>query len=552
METLLKCNTSFKGWKCWGFLVSSVPETEGGENNSKNAPAPTNPENTKQKRRRSRVSLLASALARWGKMQVRMEKRRQSKRGSVHYSVRLVSSTKKFTPYSVETAAGEQISFCSNTVSGSWINLRLDTDALAASLKLESANRFHPGRGVGPATFIHKKKKRDRNVQPEFFFWIPQLATGVRRSRSRAELTSPLVEAVRRKRSQVRRRSYAQQRRGQEAVEQADPGSVQAQVGRYSHSHVEQQEHGREQQERCPRAQERLRGPTEGAGCARRSGRLLQKSSAVAHMDGRAAQGQGQHGNRQHLGRVEDPALAYLAVRHVLQKGGEVRQEEDEEDGGEPQDGGGERVERRSGRGSGGTRPVSDCADVVQSSQTQDGPLEGAVELSEDLNQQTYMKPGEPQSQDGQGASGKVQGADAEGHGGVHDGQRNAENPQEALGDGGPPPEEQQIPVQPTLDAQAEQDGEDEQLHGVRARVTPGPLRPLAERPAKPTELEKQTNTRETRSVKHVRSGRSSVCFLSWFGPQQTLILIFSFVLVRRAWSGQPEPGGAFGAGMRK
>lgn len=83
---------------------------------------------------------------------------------------------------------------------------------------------------------------------------------------------------------------------------------------------------------------------------------------------------------------------------------------------------------------------------MVQSTQTQDGPLEKAVDLSEDLNQQTHMEPGELHSQESEGAFGKVEGAEAEGQRGVNHSQGNAENSQEAFGDV-VPLEKHQIPV---------------------------------------------------------------------------------------------------------
>lgn len=271
----------------------------------------------------------------------------------------------------------------------------------------------------------------------------------------------------------------AQHRRNQEAVEQADPGSIQTQVCRDPHR--EQEERGQEQQERGPRAQQRLCGLANPAWEAALRCRLLaraktpQESSAGAEVERRTAQGQGEHGNLQQAGCVEEPAAANLAVRHLLQDGNEARQEEDVDDGGEPQEGGEKQVDQQSGSGSGGVEAVSDCAHMVQSSQTQDGPLQRAVELAQDLNQQTHVKPGELQAQDGEGASGKVEGADGEGQGGVNEGQRNTENPQEASGDVAPL-EGKQDPVQPSLDSQTEQQGEDEQLHCVGARLPPGSL----------------------------------------------------------------------------
>lgn len=81
------------------------------------------------------------------------------------------------------------------------------------------------------------------------------------------------------------------------------------------------------------------------------------------------------------------------------------------------------------------------------------------------------MKPGEVQAQESEGAFGKVDGADEEGQGGVNEGQRNTENSQEASGNVAPL-EINQIPVQPGLESQTEQEGEDEQRHCVRAGVT--------------------------------------------------------------------------------
>lgn len=94
------------------------------------------------------------------------------------------------------------------------------------------------------------------------------------------------------------------------------------------------------------------------------------------------------------------------------------------------------------------------------------------------------MKPGEVQAQESEGAFGKVDGADEEGQGGVNEGQRNTENSQEASGDVAPL-EINQIPVQPSLESQTEQEGEDEQLHCVRARVPPGSLWLLLEQKRK-------------------------------------------------------------------
>lgn len=100
---------------------------------------------------------------------------------------------------------------------------------------------------------------------PELFLVSTTNNTSVAQSRcvfcSQAKFKSPLTEAVRGKRGQVLRwlygrMGYAHHRRNQEAVEEADPGSVQTQVCRYSHT--QQEEHGQEQQERGPCAQERL------------------------------------------------------------------------------------------------------------------------------------------------------------------------------------------------------------------------------------------------------------------------------------------------------
>lgn len=166
---------------------------------------------------------------------------------------------------------------------------------------------------------------------------------------SQAEFKPPLAEAVRRKRGQVLHQQvgYAQHRRNQEAVEQADPDSVQTQMRRDPHR--DQEEHGQEQQERRPRAQQRLCGLMNPAWATAESAlrphlrsraTVSQESSGAANVDRRAAQSQGEQGNLQHPGRVEEPAVADLKVRHILQDGNKAGQQEDVEDGGEPQEDG--------------------------------------------------------------------------------------------------------------------------------------------------------------------------------------------------------------------
>lgn len=71
-------------------------------------------------------------------------------------------------------------------------------------------------------------------------------------------------------------------------------------------------------------------------------------------MEQHTAQSQGEDGDLQQLGGVEDPALANLAVRHVLQNEVKVWQDEDVEDGGGPQEGGEKYVDKESGCGGGG------------------------------------------------------------------------------------------------------------------------------------------------------------------------------------------------------
>lgn len=120
-------------------------------------------------------------------------------------------------------------------------------------------------------------------MRPELFLVSTTNSTSVAQSRcffcGQATFESPLTEAVRRKRGQAlrwlsRQTGHAQHRRNQQAVEQADPGSVQAQVCR--NPHREQEEQGQEQQEWGPCAQQRLcslmnrASPT--AGSARFSG----------------------------------------------------------------------------------------------------------------------------------------------------------------------------------------------------------------------------------------------------------------------------------------
>lgn len=172
------------------------------------------------------------------------------------------------------------------------------------------------------------------------------------------------------------------------------------------------------------------------------------------------AHSQGKHGNLQDLGGVEDPALVNLAVRHIFQNGNKVWQEKDVEEDSEPHDDGQSYVDKPSGSGRAGVPPLSNSGEVVQSSQAQNRPVKRAVDLSEDLNQQTHVKPGELQAQKSEGAAGGIEGANAEGQRRVDDGQRNNENPQEAFGDV-VSLEKHQSPVKPTLDSQTEQDGED-------------------------------------------------------------------------------------------
>lgn len=62
----------------------------------------------------------------------------------------------------------------------------------------------------------------------------------------------------------------------------------------------------------------------------------------------------------------------------------------------------------------------------------------------------------------------------AEGQGGVDHGQRDAETPPRKASGDVVPLEMHQIPVQPTLDSQTDQGGEDEQLHCVGSRVASG------------------------------------------------------------------------------
>ncbi|KAG8014288.1 hypothetical protein GBF38_017241, partial [Nibea albiflora] len=73
---------------------------------------------------------------------------------------------------------------------------------------------------------------------------------------------------------------------------------------------------------------------------------------------------------------------------------------------------------------------------MVRTSQDYNRPLQRTVDSSEDFNQQTYVVPGQLQSQEEDlSVIADVNGGDREGQGGVDDGEGNGENSQEAFAD---------------------------------------------------------------------------------------------------------------------
>lgn len=112
-------------------------------------------------------------------------------------------------------------------------------------------------------------------------------------------------------------------------------------------------------------------------------------------------------------------------------------------------------------------QPLSDSEEMVQTGHDCNRPLQSTVDLSEDLNQQTYMVGGQLQVQEDDVSTGvDVKDGDAEGHDCVDDGEGNTERSQEAFADVAPL-EKHQGPVEQTFSSQTEQDGGDGDKHGM-------------------------------------------------------------------------------------
>lgn len=115
----------------------------------------------------------------------------------------------------------------------------------------------------------------------------------------------------------------------------------------------------------------------------------------------------------------------------------------------------------------GGGRGQRNSAEVIQTGHHHDGPLQNAVDLSEDLSQQTRVVCGQRPVEEEEGSiSVDVNGGEDEGHGRVQDRQGHAENPHEAAADVSPL-EKHQGPVEQTFPSQSQQDGEDGDVHAV-------------------------------------------------------------------------------------
>lgn len=178
------------------------------------------------------------------------------------------------------------------------------------------------------------------------------------------------------------------------------------------------------------------------------------------------AQSQGeQRDDLQDLSGVEDPAVANLVVRHVLQDGDEVRQHKDIQSSEVPQQDGHKRADNPL-RPEGGWLQRNG-AEVVQTGHDHNRPLQSAVDLSEDLNQQTRVVPGHLQAQEEEvSVAVDVNGGEDEGQGCVYNSQGHAEDPHEASADV-VPLEKHQGPVEETLHSQTEQDAGDGDVHSV-------------------------------------------------------------------------------------
>lgn len=109
---------------------------------------------------------------------------------------------------------------------------------------------------------------------------------------------------------------------------------------------------------------------------------------------------------------------------------------------------------------------------MIQTGQDHDGPLQDAVDLTQDLNQQTGVVCGQLQvweKVEGSVVSVEVDGDEEERQGRVYEGQGNTETPHEAAADVSPL-EKHQGPVQEALPTQTEQDGGYGDVHGVWPR----------------------------------------------------------------------------------
>ncbi len=156
-----------------------------------------------------------------------------------------------------------------------------------------------------------------------------------------------------------------------------------------------------------------------------------------------------------------------LVVRHILQDWNEVRQQEDVEHSEEPQEDSHKDVNRPSDTCSGGLQPLSDRAEMVQTSYDYNRPLQGSVDLSKDLNQQTDVVSGQLDAQEDTSISMDVKGGDRDGQSCVYDSEGNAENSQKAFADV-VTLEKHEGPVEQTFSSQTEQDGREGDVHGVQ------------------------------------------------------------------------------------
>lgn len=173
------------------------------------------------------------------------------------------------------------------------------------------------------------------------------------------------------------------------------------------------------------------------------------------------------YGNLQDLRRVEDPALVYLVMRHVLQDRNEVRQPKEVENSKVPQKDGNQWANEPSDPNGGRLQPQRNDAEMLQTSYNHNRPLQRTVDLSKDLNQQTYVVSAQLQAQeDNESIRMDVNGGPDKGQSRVNDSQRNTENPHEAFADVAPL-DKHQGPVEQTFPSQTEQQGGDRDVHGV-------------------------------------------------------------------------------------